>query len=176
MPKKRPPSFFHGVLKLELYCTLIYLDFHFNRNGLKRVSRTSVFIPNLNFSDQQYYVTRVISLVEEFMRMHSQVYFFFAVPRPPTLETLENLLKFPSMFVQALWPQNSPLLQLPHIQDNNIAFLRRKRIFTCADLAALDEHRRRNLLNTLEEQEYEDVITILGRMPKLEVESLIEGL
>uniref|UniRef100_A0AC34FH37 SEC63 domain-containing protein n=1 Tax=Panagrolaimus sp. ES5 TaxID=591445 RepID=A0AC34FH37_9BILA len=124
--------------------------------------------------DQKYYVTRVLSLVEEFIRMHVQVYFHIPVQRPPTLETLENLLKFPPMFVQALWPQNSSILQLPHIQDNNIAFLRRKRIFTCADLAGLDEHRRKNLLNTLEEHEYEDVINVLHKMPKLEIETRIE--
>jgi translocation protein SEC63 len=124
--------------------------------------------------DQKYYVTRVLSLVEEFIRMHVQVYHHIPVQRPPTLETLENLLKFPPMFVQALWPQNSSILQLPHIQDNNIPFLRRKRVFTCADLAALDEHRRRNLLNTLEENEYEDVIKVLQKMPKLEIETRIE--
>lgn len=49
--------------------------------------------------------------------------------RPPTLETLENSLRLFQMIVQGLWPRNSTLLQLPHISEHNIPFLRKVFLF-----------------------------------------------
>ena len=50
--------------------------------------------------------------------------------RPPTIDTLENALKLFPMCVQGIWPRNSSLMQLPHIKDQNIAYLR-KVLFNC---------------------------------------------
>lgn len=44
----------------------------------------------------------------------------------------------------------------------------------CHDLANLPEHKRRSLLNTVDDAEYSDIITVLGMMPSLEVDAHIE--
>jgi hypothetical protein len=46
----------------------------------------------------------------------------------------------------------------------------------CQDLANLAEHKRRSLLNTVDDAEYSDIITVLSMMPSLEIEPRIEGL
>ncbi|KAH7700231.1 Protein DNJ-29 a [Aphelenchoides avenae] len=85
-----------------------------------------------------------------------------------------RLLPLIEEFIRALWPRNSGLLQLPHLTEQNVPFLRKNRVATCEDLANLSEHRRRALLNTVTEQQYEDIIYVLGMMPRLEVEAKIE--
>ncbi|KAI6241407.1 Translocation protein SEC63-like protein [Aphelenchoides fujianensis] len=124
--------------------------------------------------DQEYMVGRVLSLLDEFLRVLLQMMIQIPMQRPPTLDTLENVLKLYPMFVQALWPRNSPLLQLPHITDQKISFLRKNRVISCQDLANLNEFKRQALLNTLNEQEYEDIVSVLAMMPKLEVETHLE--
>ena len=124
--------------------------------------------------DQRYYLTRIVSLCEEFIRMHLQMHFYIQLQRPPTIETMETLMKLPSMFVQALWLQNSPLLQLPHLDDQIVNVMRRKRMFNCIDLANINEFRRRKLLQSLDESQYEDVITVLQQMPRLGIETEVE--
>jgi hypothetical protein len=49
-------------------------------------------------------------------------------------------------------------------------------MITCQDLANLGESKRRSLLNTITEDQYEDVIYVLSQMPRLEVEAKIEGM
>lgn len=70
-----------------------------------------------------YMVGRVVPLLEEFLRVMLQMIIQIPMQRPPTLQTMENVIKLYPMFVQALWPRNSPLLQLPHITEQNIPFL-----------------------------------------------------
>ncbi|KAE9547988.1 hypothetical protein FO519_008807 [Halicephalobus sp. NKZ332] len=124
--------------------------------------------------DQRYYLTRIVSLCEEFIRMHLQMHFYIQLQRPPTIETMETLMKLPAMFVQALWLQNSSLLQLPHLDDHIVNNMRRKKMFTCAELANANEFKRRKLLQNLDESQYEDVITVLQQMPRLEIETVVE--
>jgi hypothetical protein len=50
-----------------------------------------------------------------------------------------------------------------------------KRVISCADLANLNEFKRRALLNTVTDEQYEDVVNVLMMMPRLEVETEIEG-
>lgn len=47
---------------------------------------------------------------------------------------------------------------------------------SCQDLANLPEHKRRALLNTVDDAEYSDIVTVLSMMPSLEIETAIEGL
>ena len=51
---------------------------------------------------------------------------------PPTLETLENIMKLSPMIVQALWDKNKKfsLLQLPYITESHLKhFVTKKVIF-----------------------------------------------
>ncbi|CAD5206617.1 unnamed protein product [Bursaphelenchus okinawaensis] len=124
--------------------------------------------------DQAYMVGKVLPLLDEFMRLVIQFTFSGWVKHPPTVNTIENVLKLYPMFVQALWPKNIPIMQLPHLTEQNIAYLRRNRVYTPQDLAQLNECKRRALLNQLEDSEYDDVITVLHMMPKLDVDTRIE--
>lgn len=50
------------------------------------------------------------------------------VQRPPRLDTLENVMKFSQMVVQALKENKSPLLQLPHISPEHLRYFTTKKV------------------------------------------------
>ncbi|KHJ84229.1 hypothetical protein OESDEN_16060, partial [Oesophagostomum dentatum] len=102
----------------------------------------------------------------------SQQLTFYTQTKVP-IETLDNLLRLQPMFVQALWPKNSTLLQLPHITEYNLPYLRKGRIYSCGDLAALDSEKRRSLLKSLSDDEYRDVLVVLSSMPRLSIQTAI---
>ncbi|KAI1722542.1 dnaJ domain-containing protein [Ditylenchus destructor] len=137
------------------------------------LTRVEIDSPRLE-TDQNYMVARVMSLLEEYLRVLLQMMLQIPMQRPPTLETLENSLRLFPMFVQAMWPRNSTLLQLPHISEQNIPYLRKNRVITCQDLANLGDSKRRSLLNTITDEQYEDVMYVLSTMPRLDVTAKIE--
>ncbi|KAI6203258.1 hypothetical protein M3Y94_00535600 [Aphelenchoides besseyi] len=137
------------------------------------LSRIEVDSPHLE-KDQEYMVGRIMPLLDDYLRLLIQMMLQYPMQRPPTLDTLESVLKLYPMFVQALWPRNSPLLQLPHISDQNISYLRKNRVSSCQDLANLNEFKRQALLNTMNEDEYSNIIIVLSMMPRLEIETRIE--
>lgn len=49
------------------------------------------------------------------------------VPRMPALMTIEGCMKLSAMIVQGLWEFKSELLQLPHINDENLKHFSSKR-------------------------------------------------
>uniref|UniRef100_A0AC34R9V4 J domain-containing protein n=1 Tax=Panagrolaimus sp. JU765 TaxID=591449 RepID=A0AC34R9V4_9BILA len=159
-PKKEPPFYMPWNLKAR---TLL----------LAHLSRITDLSPRLK-ADQEMYLKKIIPLCEEFIRMHLQMHFYGQLQRPPTVDTLTNLMTLPAMFVQALWPQSSPLLQLPHFDTFLINVLRRRKVFSCTELANLNEFKRRKMLSDLNDSEYEDVITVLKQMPSLEVSTEVE--
>lgn len=53
------------------------------------------------------------------------------VERLPSIETIENCMKLCPMIIQGLWEHKSPLLQLPHISEENLKhFINKKVIFS----------------------------------------------
>ncbi|VDP35033.1 unnamed protein product [Heligmosomoides polygyrus] len=125
--------------------------------------------------DQRYVLARVLRLIEEMISISQQLSFYTQTKVP--IETLDNLLRLQPMFVQALWPKNSPLLQLPHITDHNLPYLRKGRVFSCGDLAAMDGEKRRNVLKSLSDEEYRNVLVVLSSMPRLSIQTavVVEG-
>ncbi|VDL71752.1 unnamed protein product [Nippostrongylus brasiliensis] len=121
--------------------------------------------------DQRYVLTRVLRLIEEMISISQQLSFYTQTKVP--IETLDNLLRLQPMFVQALWPKNSPLLQLPHITDHNLPYLRKGRVFSCGDLATMDSDKRRALLKSLSDEEYRDILVVLSSMPRLSIQTAI---
>ncbi|PAV76632.1 hypothetical protein WR25_14477 [Diploscapter pachys] len=105
--------------------------------------------------DQRYVLTRVIRLIEEMMSCSQSLTFYSP----------------------ALLPKNSPLLQLPHITEYNLTHCRKNRIHTCADLASMQDDKRRALLKTLTDEEYRDVLLVLATMPRIEISAnvIVEG-
>jgi len=53
---------------------------------------------------------------------------FFIVPRVPTITTIENCMKLCPMIVQGFWEFKNPLLQLPHITEDNLKYFHAKKV------------------------------------------------
>ena len=49
------------------------------------------------------------------------------------------------------------------------------RIHTCADLASMQDDKRRTLLKTLTDEEYRDVLLVLATMPRIEISTNVIG-
>ncbi|CAJ0949539.1 unnamed protein product, partial [Mesorhabditis belari] len=124
--------------------------------------------------DQRYIIYRVLRLVEEMISCTQQLTFYSQAKVP--FETMKNVFKLMPMFTQALWPKYSPLLQLPHIGEQNLGFIKRNKVHTCAQLARLDDVKRRQVLNSLSDYQYRDVLVVLSSMPQLQIETSFEVL
>lgn len=126
--------------------------------------------------DQDYIITRILRFVEEMVNC-SQNLMSYSQHTKISIDTFDNLLRLQPMFVQALWQKNSPLLQLPHLTDYNLQHLRKKRVFSCHDLAIMDSENRRAVLRSLTNEEYRDVMVVLSMMPRLRIETktVVEG-
>lgn len=125
-------------------------------------------------TDSNYVMSKCVMLINEMLSITQQLYFYGNLSRSPSLDTIENLTKLIPMIVQALWPKNSAILQLPHITEHNLHHFRRNRIVTCSDLANVGEAKRRHILQSLSEAEYNDVIFVLQSMPKLTIATRFE--
>jgi hypothetical protein len=60
---------------------------------------------------------------------------------PPTLETLENIMKLSPMIVQALWDKNKKfsLLQLPYITESHLKHFATKKVLVFCFSSKLKE-------------------------------------
>ncbi|RMC13145.1 hypothetical protein DUI87_10676 [Hirundo rustica rustica] len=88
--------------------------------------------------------------------------------RAPSLGSLENCMKLSQMTVQGLQQFKSPLLQLPHIEEDNLRRVsnhKKYKIKSIQDLVSLKGSDRRNLLHFLEDKKYEEVMAVLGSFP-----------
>ncbi|PKU47840.1 hypothetical protein llap_1879 [Limosa lapponica baueri] len=81
--------------------------------------------------------------------------------RAPSLGSLENCMKLSQMTVQGLQQFKSPLLQLPHIEEDNLRRVSNHK----KDLVSLKGSDRRNLLHFLEDKKYDEVMAVLGSFP-----------
>lgn len=90
----------------------------------------------------------------------------------PSLCTIENAMKLSQSLVQALWDHKSSLSQLPHIDEDVLRhFTTRKRnIRNMMDFARMADSERRSMLRSLSENEYDNVMSVLLKMPVLELD------
>lgn len=86
-------------------------------------------------------------------------------------------MKLSPMIVQGLWEFKSPLLQLPYINDDNLKYFmsKKRQIKTLQQYAQLKVEERRNLLRNLSDDEYENVMRVLGKMPFIDFQIQVEG-
>ncbi|XP_061398971.1 translocation protein SEC63 homolog [Musca vetustissima] len=122
--------------------------------------------------DRQFIVKKCPYLVQEMVScVHQLVMLAYArrVPRLPSIETIENCMKMSPMIIQALWEFKSPLLQLPHITDDHLYFMNKKKhIKNLQQFAQLAPEESRQLLKSLSDFEYENVMKVLGKMPLID--------
>jgi translocation protein SEC63 len=119
------------------------------------------------------------------------------IGRLPSLDSIEHAMKLSPMVVQALWDKQSPLLQLPHIEEDMLKHFhsRRRNIKSLQQLAQMkvikakdvglrllhvyclplrQDEDRRSLLRSLSEDQYKDLIRVLAMMPLLNIEITTE--
>ena len=63
---------------------------------------------------------------------------------------------------QALWDKASPLLQLPHVEEDMLKhfYSKRRNIKSLAQLAKMSDEDRRLLLRGLAEEQYKDLVKV----------------
>lgn len=123
--------------------------------------------------DRQYIVKKCPYLIQEMVSCVNQIILLAysgRIPRLPSIKTVENCMKLCPMIVQGFWEFKNPLLQLPHITEDNLKyFLAKKRqIKSLQQFAQLKGEERRLILRNLSDSQYEDVMKVLGNMPYIE--------
>merc|ERR1719461_2596943 len=80
-------------------------------------------------------------------------------------------MKCSALVVQALWDKASPLLQLPHVEEDMLKhfYSKRRNIKSLKQLAMMGDEDRRSLLRTLTDDQYKDLMKVLAGFPQLSV-------
>lgn len=122
--------------------------------------------------DRQFIVKKCPYLVQEMVScVHQLVMMAYArrVNRLPSIETIENCMKMSPMIIQGLWEFKSPLLQLPHLTEDHLYFMNKKRhVKNLQQFAQLKPEESRMLLKNLTDFEYENIMRVLGKMPLID--------
>merc|ERR1712240_650019 len=122
--------------------------------------------------DRLYIVKKCPYLIHEMVSCISQLILLAhagRIARLPSLDTVEATMKCSSLVVQALWDKASPLLQLPHVEEDMLKhfYSKRRNIKSLAQLAKMSDEDRRLLLRGLAEEQYKDLVKVLGSFPSL---------
>ena len=64
----------------------------------------------------------MVSLQDVWLFIH------FSVANTPRVETVENCMRVSQMIIQGLWDTKSPLLQLPHLSQENLRHFTTKKV------------------------------------------------
>ncbi|XP_029167559.1 translocation protein SEC63 homolog [Nylanderia fulva] len=123
--------------------------------------------------DRQYIVRKCPYLIQEMVAcVHQVILLAYArrVPRVPTITTIENCMKLCPMIVQGFWEFKNPLLQLPHITEDNLKYFhaKKRQIKSLQQFAQLKGEERRLILRNLSDSQYEDIMKVLGNMPYID--------
>ncbi|CAB3372878.1 Hypothetical predicted protein [Cloeon dipterum] len=123
--------------------------------------------------DRQYIVKKCPYLIQEMVNCVSQLIMLAYARRInmlPKIETIENVMKLSPMIVQGLWDNKSPLRQLPHIQEENLKWFssKKRHIKNLQQLAQLPAEDRRALLKSIPDENYSDIMKVLGNMPYID--------
>ncbi|OAF69917.1 Translocation protein sec63 [Intoshia linei] len=131
--------------------------------------------------DKTIVVKKITTLVQEAITILCDLTSFAKtghVPRPPKLETFENLIKFSKMAVQAIPESYGTMLQLPYLTPNNIRRLHIGDVFirSLDHYINLPQKKRAKLLSFLTPEQFQDVEYVMGRMPFISMEAHYKGL
>merc|ERR1712029_711355 len=75
-----------------------------------------------------------------------------------------------------LWDKASPLLQLPHVEEDMLThfYSKRRNIKSLKQLAVMGDEDRRSLLRSLTDDQYKDLLKVLAGFPQISVEITTE--
>nr|XP_006821135.1 PREDICTED: translocation protein SEC63 homolog [Saccoglossus kowalevskii] len=122
--------------------------------------------------DKNYILKKCPVLVNEIINVCSQLVVYAhagRIAREPRLETVENCMKLSQMIVQGLWEIKSPLLQLPHFNEDIIRHCVTKKfptvvddeeggIIAAGDIVTVTVTLKRNTLESFLDQETPDIV------------------
>jgi len=122
--------------------------------------------------DRLYIIKKCPYLIHEMVQCLSQLILLAhagRIARLPSLDTVEATMKCSSLIVQALWDKASPLLQLPHIEEDMMKhfYSKRRNVKSLKQLASMPDEDRRSLLRSLSDDQYKDVLKVLCAVPNL---------
>jgi translocation protein SEC63 len=86
-------------------------------------------------------------------------------------------MKMSPMIVQALWEIRSPMMQLPHInEDMQKYFMSKKRqISSIQSFCEMKDEDRRVVLKSLTDDQYADIMKVCSTMPLIDFKVHVEG-
>merc|ERR1719346_16547 len=124
--------------------------------------------------DRLYIIKKCPYLIQEMVSCLSQLILLAhagRIARLPSLDTVESTMKCSALVVQALWDKASPLLQLPHVEEDMLKHFHSKRrnIKSLKQLAKMSDEDRRSLLRSLTDDQYKDLMKVLAGFPQLSV-------
>uniref|UniRef100_A0A3P9GXD0 Translocation protein SEC63 homolog n=1 Tax=Oryzias latipes TaxID=8090 RepID=A0A3P9GXD0_ORYLA len=132
--------------------------------------------------DQRFVVRKSPALLQEMINVGCQLTMMansrggtrFHAPR---LVTIENCMKLTQMTVQGLQESKSPLLQLPHFEEEHLRYCisKKYKVRTLQDLVSLKDSDRRSMLRFLGEEKYDEVMGVLGSFPHITMETKLQG-
>uniref|UniRef100_A0A3Q3AWI7 Translocation protein SEC63 homolog n=1 Tax=Kryptolebias marmoratus TaxID=37003 RepID=A0A3Q3AWI7_KRYMA len=130
--------------------------------------------------DQRFVVRKSPALLQEMINVGCQLTMMansrggFHAPR---LVTIENCMKLTQMIVQGLQESKSPLLQLPHFEEENLRYCisKKYKVRTLQDLVSLKDSDRRIMMRFLGEEKYDEVLAVLGSFPHITMDIKLQG-
>merc|ERR1719245_1321718 len=132
-------------------------------------------LPRLTLhQDRLYIIKKCPYLIQEMVSCLSQLILLAhagRIARLPSLDTVESTMKCSALVVQALWDKASPLLQLPHVEEDMLKhfYSKRRNIKSLKQLAMMGDEDRRSLLRSLTDDQYKDLMKVLAGFPQLSV-------
>nr|XP_033931496.1 translocation protein SEC63 homolog [Pseudochaenichthys georgianus] len=87
-------------------------------------------------------------------------------------------MKLTQMIVQGLQESKSPLLQLPHFEEEHLRYCvsKKYKVRSLQDLVSLKDSDRRNMLRFLGEEKYDEVFAVLGSFPHITMDTKLQVL
>jgi len=122
--------------------------------------------------DRLYIIKKCPYLIHEMVSCLSQLILLAhagRIARLPSLDTVEATMKCSALVVQALWDKASPLMQLPHIEEDMLKhfYSKRRNIKGLKQLAMMADDDRRSILRSFSDDQYKDLMKVLGGFPHL---------
>ncbi|KAK6297881.1 hypothetical protein J4Q44_G00324640 [Coregonus suidteri] len=131
--------------------------------------------------DQRFVVRKSPALLQEMVNVGCQLTMMansrggFHAPR---LVSIENCMKLTQMIVQGLQESKSPLLQLPHFEEEHLRYCisKKYKVRSLQDLVSLKDSDRRSMLRFLGEEKYDEVMAVLASFPHITMETKLQVL
>uniref|UniRef100_A0A7N6C2W5 Translocation protein SEC63 homolog n=1 Tax=Anabas testudineus TaxID=64144 RepID=A0A7N6C2W5_ANATE len=137
--------------------------------------------------DQRFVVRKSPALLQEMINVGCQLtmmansrgeHQWATEHRPRHSCRSENCMKLTQMIVQGLQESKSPLLQLPHFEEEHLRYCisKKYKVRSLQDLVSLKDSDRRSMLRFLGEEKYDEVMAVLGSFPHITMDTKLQVL